>query len=82
MRYFPYDTKSILNKVIGGIYFLLGGMLVFLSFYLPNSVLQDAALKYVVPIFLMLVSILLIINGYMKFTEGGSVSGGISKLDW
>ena len=81
MKYFPYDTKSILNKVIGAIYFFLGGMLVFLSFYLPNSFLQDAALKYVVPIFLMLVSILLIINGYIKFTEGGD-SSSISSLDW
>jgi len=80
MKYIQYDTKSILNKVIGGIYFLLGGIVVFLSFYLPSSVLDDFALKYIIPILLMLVSILLIINGYLKFTEDDK--GSIGKLDW
>jgi len=65
----PFDTKTLLKKLLGLLYFFLGGIVVFLSFYLPDTLLRDTALRYVVPIVLGVVSIILIINGYFKLTE-------------
>jgi len=70
---YPYfltlDTKTLLKKLLGMLYFFLGGIVVFLSFYLPDTLLRDTALRYVVPIVLGIISIILIINGYFKLTE-------------
>ena len=68
-HFLPFDTKTALKKLLGLLYFFLGGIVVFLSFYLPDTLLRDTALRYVVPIVLGVVSIILIINGYFKLTE-------------
>jgi hypothetical protein len=65
----PFDTKTLLNKLLGLLYFFLGGITVFLSFYLPDTLLRDTALRYVIPIILGIVSIILIIHGYFRLTE-------------
>jgi len=68
-HFLPFDTKTVLKKLLGILYLFLGGITVFLSFYLPDTLLRDMALRYVIPIILGIVSIILIINGYFKLTE-------------
>jgi hypothetical protein len=63
------DTRTLLKKLLGLLYFFLGGIVVFLSFYLSDTLLRDTTLRYVVPIVLGIVSIILIINGYFKLIE-------------
>ncbi len=69
MRMFKWDTREILNKIMGMLFFFLGGILVFLSFYLPQSVLRTTELRFVIPVILAIISIILVIQGYLKLTE-------------
>jgi len=65
-----FDMKYLLNKLLGVIYLLLAGMISFLSFFLPQSIVTDSQLRFMLPITLMFVSIVLVIHGYLKITEG------------
>jgi len=71
MRTFSsFDMKYLLNKLLGVIYLLLAGMISFLSFFLPQSLVYDSQLRFMLPMILMFISIVLVIHGYFKITEG------------
>ena len=65
-----FDMKYLLNKLLGVIYLLLAGMISFLSFFIPQSIVYDSQLRLMLPITLMFISIVLVIHGYFKITEG------------
>ncbi len=69
------DTATVLKKTLGLIYFILGGILVFLAFNLPQSLLENTGLLYVIPMMCFLVAVSLMIEGYFKLTES-------DKLKW
>jgi len=68
------SAKPILKKILGLIYFFLAGIVIVLAFSLPASVVSEPSLSYILPLALVLVSLILLIKGYLKLTEEAEYS--------